>query len=578
MTALVSPIAIPFAHQDEPMSCSPLSRSPFLVRSPVRHTPVEFALAKAALPIPRACLPPTPPTVHAHAQAQEIVTVPYPSKATRPTPIVPPPAPPPAIHSGSIIEAFRVVLDDINLDECEAHGENAVFVCDLAEVYRQALRWKRELGHRVEAFFGASPDLASPRVANANLSSTAAVKCNPDPHVLQLLASMGLGFDCASQPEISAVLSLAHTVDPSRIIYANPCKAPSFIRHAAKNGVNYMTFDNSDELAKVKKYHPHAKMVLRILTDDSGSLCRLGLKFGAPLSEVRALLRKAKALGIEVTGVSFHCGSGCTNPDLFGDAVKRAKWAFDVGKEEGFTFTLLDIGGGFEDDNFELIAAILRPAIEQYFPVAEGIRVIAEPGRYFVSKAFELATNIIARRAARESEHDDDETAAAGDLAMVDVPEAAEEEEPVVMCTRSCLSVAWRKVLTSSNVQTTSTTVSTARSTRSCSTTRSSSHTCSPFRTSSTSRTTRSPRTCPGRRARSGVPPACVAASPRFAVADIRIDHQDSIDCVQANAKLPVSLLRVGDWLRWEKMGAYTICAASQVSFFGQVSFPSVES
>lgn len=155
------------------------------------------------------------------------------------------------------------------------------------------------------------------------------------------MASLGLGFDCASQPEISAVLALPHKPDPSRIIYANPCKAASFVRHAAKHGVDYMTFDNGDELAKIKKFHPGAKMVLRILTDDSSSLCRLGLKFGAPLSEVRGLLRKARALDINVVGVSFHCGSGCKDPSLFGDAIRRARWAFDVGSEEGFNFDLL---------------------------------------------------------------------------------------------------------------------------------------------------------------------------------------------------------------------------------------------
>lgn len=40
----------------------------------------------------------------------------------------------------------------------------------------------------------------------------------------------------------------------------------------------------------------------------------------------------------------------------------------------------------------------------------------------------------------------------------------------------------------------------------------------------------------------------------------------DGIDVIQANASLPTGLLQVGDWLRWESMGAYTICAASQVS------------
>lgn len=216
-------------------------------------------------------------------------------------------------------------------------------------------------------------------------------------------------------------------MDPSRIIYANPCKAPSFIRHAAASGVNYMTFDNGDELTKVHKYHPGASMVLRILTDDSGSLCRLGLKFGAPLGEVRALLKKAKGLGINVKGVSFHCGSGCTNPALYGDAVRRARWAFDVGKEEGFEFDFLDVGGGFEDDNFEAIAAVLRSAISLYFPLdglGGSVRIIAEPGRYYVSKAFELATNIIARRAASEKAIEDTVTEGLDN----------DGEKPIVMC------------------------------------------------------------------------------------------------------------------------------------------------
>lgn len=427
------------------------------------------------------------------------------TKATRPTLIVPSPAPFPPIFSGSIMDNFQAALAQIDLDHCDAHGENAFFVCDLAEVYRQHMRWITQLGNRVEAFF--------------------AVKCNPDPHVLHLLAALGLGFDCASQPEISSILSLPIPVDPSRIIYANPCKAPSFIRHAAANGVNYMTFDNGDELAKVKKFHFNAKMVLRILTDDSGSLCRLGLKFGAPLSEVRALLQKAKALGITVKGISFHCGSGCTNPALYGDAVRRARWAFEIGAEEGFDFDLLDIGGGFEDNNFELIASVVRGALEEYFPIegaGKGIRIIAEPGRYYVSRAFELATNIIARRAAREGAEDEA-------VEVVDDAVALKEEEkPTVMyyindgvygafnCILFDHQIVQPHVLTLSET-----------------------FHAQPF--------------FPAEEME-----ACSVWGPTC----------DSIDCVQPRASLPTGLLRVGDWLRWERMGAYTICAASQFNGF----------
>jgi ornithine decarboxylase len=121
--------------------------------------------------------------------------------------------------------------------------------------------------------------------------------------VVQLLASLGCGFDCASKQEIQQVLDIG--VDASRIIYANPCKQASFVRYAAQQNVSRMTFDNAEELYKIKKYYPDAELVLRILTDDSSSLCQLGLKFGAPLHTVEHLLQTAKDLDLTVVGVRY---------------------------------------------------------------------------------------------------------------------------------------------------------------------------------------------------------------------------------------------------------------------------------
>jgi ornithine decarboxylase len=73
--------------------------------------------------------------------------------------------------------------------------------------------------------------------------------------------------------------------------------------------------------------------------------------------------------------------------------------AFQMGSDTGYDFKLLDVGGGFEDGNFEKTAKVLRDAIDRYFPSREDLRIIAEPGRFYVSKAFTLATNVIARRA-----------------------------------------------------------------------------------------------------------------------------------------------------------------------------------
>ena len=208
------------------------------------------------------------------------------------------------------------------------------------------------------------------------------------------MAKLGTGFDCASQAEIELVLSLG--VDPSRIIYAQPCKTKSYIRYAAKEGVKLMTFDNADELYKIKAFFPGAELVLRIMTDDSASLCRLSAKFGASLDHTGKLLSLAKALNLNIVGVSFHVGSGASDPGSFVRAVQDARNVFDQATAIGFDLKLLDAGGGFEDSTFELFAGVLKTALDEYFPPQ--IRVIGEPGRYYVANAFTLAANIIARR------------------------------------------------------------------------------------------------------------------------------------------------------------------------------------
>ena len=220
------------------------------------------------------------------------------------------------------------------------------------------------------------------------------MKCNPDPQVLRLLAALGTGFDCASKAEIDQVLKLG--VDPSRIIYAQPCKTRSYLRHAIHHGVKQMTFDNSDELYKIKQISPDAELYLRILTDDSASLCRLSLKFGAALDSTRGLLELAKELGLNVVGVAFHVGSGASDPNAFVKAIEDARYVFDVANSVGFELRNLDVGGGFVGETFEEMADVLAQAIDDKFP--SHVRVIGEPGRFYVSSAFTIACHVISRR------------------------------------------------------------------------------------------------------------------------------------------------------------------------------------
>nr|1F3T_A Chain A, Ornithine Decarboxylase [Trypanosoma brucei]1F3T_B Chain B, Ornithine Decarboxylase [Trypanosoma brucei]1F3T_C Chain C, Ornithine Decarboxylase [Trypanosoma brucei]1F3T_D Chain D, Ornithine Decarboxylase [Trypanosoma brucei]1QU4_A Chain A, ORNITHINE DECARBOXYLASE [Trypanosoma brucei]1QU4_B Chain B, ORNITHINE DECARBOXYLASE [Trypanosoma brucei]1QU4_C Chain C, ORNITHINE DECARBOXYLASE [Trypanosoma brucei]1QU4_D Chain D, ORNITHINE DECARBOXYLASE [Trypanosoma brucei] len=266
----------------------------------------------------------------------------------------------------------------ISMNTCD-EGD-PFFVADLGDIVRKHETWKKCLP-RVTPFY--------------------AVKCNDDWRVLGTLAALGTGFDCASNTEIQRVRGIG--VPPEKIIYANPCKQISHIRYARDSGVDVMTFDCVDELEKVAKTHPKAKMVLRISTDDSLARCRLSVKFGAKVEDCRFILEQAKKLNIDVTGVSFHVGSGSTDASTFAQAISDSRFVFDMGTELGFNMHILDIGGGFPGTRdaplkFEEIAGVINNALEKHFPPDLKLTIVAEPGRYYVASAFTLAVNVIAKK------------------------------------------------------------------------------------------------------------------------------------------------------------------------------------
>lgn len=273
---------------------------------------------------------------------------------------------------GALVQHVKSVAD-----------EEPFYLVDLGVVARQYQQWVRCL----------------PRVRPHY-----AVKAAPDPAMVKLLHMLGTGFDCASKAEIDLVKAVG--VPSDSIIYANPCKLKSHLRFAQQQGVTRMTFDSEAELYKIAEIFPDAELVLRVVTDDSNSICRFSNKFGVELSDCRSLICKAMELNLHIIGVSFHVGSGCQDTDSFVDALHRAKSVFTQMQSLGLSPWLLDIGGGFPgtDDEavtFEQIAAVIGPAIDQLFD--SSIAVIAEPGRYFCAASHTLVANMYARRAVVDS-------------------------------------------------------------------------------------------------------------------------------------------------------------------------------
>jgi len=279
---------------------------------------------------------------------------------------------------GSDRDTYDIINDFLE----DNQSERAFYIIDLGALTNSYANWTRLL---------------------PNVTPYYAVKCNPNPVILEALASLGCNFDCASENEIKAINEI--TKDPSRIIFANPVKMSSQIRFARSNDVDLMTYDSEEELYKIKLYHPYAKLILRLAVDDSKSKCRFNKKFGTKLGQVKELLMIAKTLKLDVTGFSFHVGSGCSSEESFYDAIHTCRQAADIAKELGIIIKMIDIGGGFpgvdRSVKFEDIAKRVNDGIGNFFgeELENGsIQFIAEPGRYFVENTHTLVLNVIGKK------------------------------------------------------------------------------------------------------------------------------------------------------------------------------------
>lgn len=263
-----------------------------------------------------------------------------------------------------------------------------------------ALRWETKLG--TDSFFVANTRALKQRhklwtEAMPNVQPFYAVKSNPDQKLMSVLHSLGCGFDCASEDEIDRALAVG--TQPDRIIFANPCKQESHLVHAKHQNVHATTFDSAEELHKISEIHPGAKCILRLAVDDSNAYFKFSDKFGASLDHVPALLEEAKALGLQVTGVSFHVGSANDGADAHSEGVAQAYEAFEMGKAAGHDMDLVDLGGGWpghagSEDLFRQMAGRVQTQMKK-FP--EHVQFVAEPGRFFAESYMSLATQVHSR-------------------------------------------------------------------------------------------------------------------------------------------------------------------------------------
>ena len=217
-----------------------------------------------------------------------------------------------------------------------------------------------------------------------------AVKANPAPQVLERLVALSSAFDAASIEEV--VLCLEAGAAPDSISFGNTIKKVSAIRRAHAAGVNTFAFDCREELDKLVRYAPGARVYCRILVENEGADWPLSRKFGATIDNARELMIEAGERGLDPYGLSFHVGSQQTTTRAYEVAIGKVAMLFTDLTEAGVNLRMINLGGGFptryRDDVPEIdqFGNAIMTAMTRHFGNNLPEMVI-EPGRFIVGDA-----------------------------------------------------------------------------------------------------------------------------------------------------------------------------------------------
>lgn len=243
-----------------------------------------------------------------------------------------------------------------------------------------------------------------------------AMKANPMPAVVDLMAGLVDGIDVASAGEMKIALDAG--ADPKEISFAGPGKRAVELRQAVSSGVlvNIESFREVDLLAAIsRELGLPARVAVRVNPNFElkGSGMKMGggpKQFGVDAEEVPALLAtiSERKLGFE----GFHLFAGSQN--LLAESICEAQQksydlAVELSKHTRSPVRFLNLGGGFGIPYFPgekrldiaPIGQNLRQLVARASQELPEATLVIELGRYLVGEAGIYVTRVIDKKTSR---------------------------------------------------------------------------------------------------------------------------------------------------------------------------------
>jgi diaminopimelate decarboxylase len=253
----------------------------------------------------------------------------------------------------------------------------------------------------------------------ARLSLGYAVKANPMPAVVHLLASLVDSLDVASAYEMR--LALDTGADPSRVSFAGPGKTTAELEQAVASGVT-IEVESSGEGSRVvaagEELGIRPRVAVRVNPDFAvrGSGMRMGggpQQFGVDAEQVPQLVRDLHAAGVDLVGFHVFAGSQNLSAELLMQAQERTvELVLALSADAPQPVRYVNLGGGFgvpyfpHDQPLDIaaVAANLTELVDgRLAPALPEADFVIELGRYLVAEAGVYVTRVVDRKVSRGS-------------------------------------------------------------------------------------------------------------------------------------------------------------------------------
>jgi diaminopimelate decarboxylase len=235
-----------------------------------------------------------------------------------------------------------------------------------------------------------------------------AVKANPNPAVLSVLAREGLGADIVSIGEYRA--ARAAGMRPDTILFSGVGKTAAEMGEALAGGLLQFNLESVQEAHTLsivaQSMGLEAPVALRINPDvEAGTHAKITTgtadnKFGLPANQAVEAFRILRDLpNLRVTGITVHIGSQLTSLEPLEAAFERLGALIRELRGEGIELTIADLGGGLGVPYGPGQAEPPSPA--EYGAMVErvtrgwDIRLAFEPGRLISGNAGVLLTRVV---------------------------------------------------------------------------------------------------------------------------------------------------------------------------------------